>query len=382
MPSEASAHAVFDRFRGPAALVLLLANGVLLFCSLLYVVVPVGDSPGLNYRLLSGTNSFLSLTPLVLPVVALLLVTAVRPALRAAVPMVAAVATAELGAAALLGLICELGGQVNNGIAWQTRLIGFIEALAWLAVFAVALAWAGRTWLMRDAVQQAPGQPGGERSWVTGEVVQEESWPPSNAWPGHATPGYGAPGQPPPVAYPAGAPSQPWSAAPPQTPAQAPGQASGQAPPFAAPQAVGEAAPSAPSAAPQAVGQAAPFAAPQAPGQASGQTPPSPDPQAAGRPGHAPSQTTATGYPAPTPPTTYGSPRSDPPRAQSTAAFNAAEYLPHLPKQPPATEDAGPGIADAEPEPDPDDSVTKAFRAPDAAQNPHRIPDSEDPSAR
>ena len=472
MSSEASARASFDKLRAPGAFLLLLADGVLLLGTLLYVVISGGSQPtSLAARLFGALDTFLSLTTLALPVVALLLVAVVRPVLAKVVPAVAAAATAELGAAVVLGLVSILSGLVASGVAWQTRLVWLLEAFGWLGVFLVALLGSVRTLSLTRHIYAVPGTAvGGATSgpvldgwWDQGSA---EVHPPDA--PGELSQAQLSSGsQPswPPQAQPQQAPPPPQQASPPQPQAPQPPQHVTAVP--LTPQ-EGQYAPPGGQFAPQPPppsGPGQPPGVPQ-PGSAQGTWPvqvpwpeqggwpgavawpgqpgqPAPHPAAppSSAPPPAPPAPAPSAPPAPTPPPPAPPQVSAPPQAsappearetptpgavrapadtgrppaKSTTFVRVADLLPSLdsvssdpdssilsgsksaarPPEPPASvepptvtqsrrvggqseptaetaPDESPGIADAEPELDPDDTVTRAFQVPTPEEPPTR----------
>ncbi|MFD2764149.1 hypothetical protein [Micromonospora eburnea] len=255
-----------------AALVLLGANAVLLFVGLLRLLVPMGAYSTIGGRAGSTFFAFVGVESTVLPVLAVLLATHVRPALPKA-KLITQAALGEYAFAALFGALTFLIWLVGRLAEAEVldAFLGMLARVAWLAIFGVAAFVVFRIWRALFYVPKPKPQPG-----VYGQ--------PQPGWPQQAG-GYPAPGQP--GGYPAQGgyptpgqygqpPAAPFNAAPPHAPQSAP--------PFGAPQAAPQF--GAPQAAPQ---SAPPFGAPhQAPpfGQ-----PPSADPtQAIPRPQADPTQ--------------------------------------------------------------------------------------------
>lgn len=426
MSPETSAREVFDRLRIPGALALLIADAALLLGVLATVVTTSRYGGDLTIRLFSAAGSFLSLATLALPVVALVLVAVVRPVRTEIVPIVAAGAVVELGASVVLGLISTLAGLVAD-IGWQSRLIGLVEAFGWLAAFLLALLGSVQTLMLKrnpyaghgTTVGEANGglapearwgtnpQPSGQQSAAhpqvppqpaaTGRAAAPQAAPPSGAWSaqapwsGQAGPGQAAwPAQPPQPGYPGQAPPQPPYPGPPPPP-------SAHEPP-----------PPPPSAPPPShQPPPAPPAAQQPPPAAHHAPPPAPPgPQAPA------SQPVSAGPPAAPaapagPPDAGAAADTGRPSAQATTFVRASDLLPNLdelspgpdrplraeqrppagPAEPGPSVDppkvspgprqeapttTGPGIADAEPELDEDDTITRAFRVSSPEEPPAR----------
>ncbi|MEU9824305.1 hypothetical protein [Micromonospora chersina] len=277
-----------------AALVLLGANAVLLFVGLLRLLVPVDDYSTFSGRAGSTFFAFVGLESTVLPVLAVLLATHVRPVLPKA-KLITQVALIEYAVSAVFGALTFLiwmVGRLADGEVLDAFL-GLLTRVAWLAVFAIAAFVVFKIWRTLYYVPKPKPQPG-----VYGQA--QPGWPQQ---PGPGQPG----GYPAPGGYPqAGAPQQPGGYpqpgpyGPPQSAPPfntAPPHAPQSSPPFGAPQ------------------SSPPFGAPQ-PGPAYGGAPhpappfgkpPSPDPTQA-----IPRQPVDPGHPAPPDDRTYRFDREDP----------------------------------------------------------------------
>ncbi|MEU0156884.1 hypothetical protein [Micromonospora fulviviridis] len=275
-----------------AALVLLGANAVLLFVGLLRLLVPVDDYSTFSGRAGSTFFAFVGLESAVLPVLAVLLATHVRPVLPKA-KLITQVALVEYAVSAVFGALTFLiwmVGRLADGEVLDAFL-GLLTRVAWLAVFAIAAFVVFKIWRTLYYVPKPKPQPG-----VYGQA--QPGWPqqpgPVPGQPG----GYPAPGGYPqagapqqPGGYPQPGPYGPPQSAPPFN--TAPPHAPQSSQPFGAPQL------SQPFGAPQ---SGPPFGAPQ-PGPAYGGAPhpappfgqpPSADPTQA-----IPRQPVDPGHPAP-----------------------------------------------------------------------------------
>ncbi|MET7836916.1 hypothetical protein [Micromonospora sediminicola] len=236
-----------------AALVLLGANAVLLFVGLLRLLVPVDDYSTFSGRAGSTFFAFVGLESTVLPVLAVLLATHVRPVLPKA-KLITLVALIEYGVAAFFGaltFLIWLVGRLADGEVLDAFL-GLLTRVAWLAVFAVAAYVVFTVWRRLYYVPKPKPQPG-----VYGQA--QPGWPQQPGQPGGypAPGGYppaGVPPQPgqPPAGYPqAGGPPQPgWPQAGPYGPPQsappfntAPPHAPQSSPPFGQPPAAPQSSP-------------------------------------------------------------------------------------------------------------------------------------------
>ncbi|WP_433316590.1 hypothetical protein [Micromonospora chersina] len=221
-----------------AALVLLGANAVLLFVGLLRLLVPVDDYSTFSGRAGSTFFTFVGLESTVLPVLAVLLATHVRPVLPKA-KLITQVALIEYAVSAAFGALTFLiwmVGRLADGEVLDAFL-GLLTRVAWLAVFAIAAFVVFKIWRTLYYAPKPKPQPG-----VYGQA--QPGWPQQ---PGPGQPG----GYPAPGGYPqAGAPQQPggypqpgpygppqFNTAPPHAPQSSPPFGAPQSsPPFGAPQ--------------------------------------------------------------------------------------------------------------------------------------------------
>ncbi|MFR9777360.1 hypothetical protein ACL02O_15050 [Micromonospora sp. MS34] len=216
-----------------AALVLLGANAVLLFVGLLRLLVPMDNYSTFSGRAGSTFFAFIGAEAAVLPVLAVLLATHVRPVLPKA-KLITQAALGEYAFAALFGaltLLIWLVGRLADA-AVLDAFLGLLTRLAWLAVFGIAAFVVFKIWRTLYHVPKPTPQPG-----VYGQP--QPGWPQqSGGYPGQPG-GYPAPG---PGGYaPGGQPNQPggypvpgqygppqsappFNAAPPHAPQSAPPQ--------------------------------------------------------------------------------------------------------------------------------------------------------------
>ncbi|MCM0674970.1 hypothetical protein NCC78_09745 [Micromonospora phytophila] len=196
-PDATQATQLTRPLREPAALVFLAANAVFLFVGLIRLLTPTqyGSFTG---RAGSAFFIFLGWEAVVLPVLAVLLATHVRPVVPKA-KLITQVALGEYAASAVLGgltfLIWTVGRLAEGEVL--DAFLGLLTRVAWLAVFAVAAFVVYRIWRTLYHVPRPKRQPG-----VYGQ--------PQPGWP-HQQGGHPAPGQPggPPVPGQPGRPSFP-----------------------------------------------------------------------------------------------------------------------------------------------------------------------------
>ncbi|SDY72287.1 hypothetical protein SAMN05444365_103253 [Micromonospora pattaloongensis] len=252
----APASEITKPLRELAALVLLGANAVFMFVALLRLLFSDTEfTAPFTLRAAGSFDGFVSLTTIALPIVAVLLATHVRPAVRRA-KLITLIALVEYAVAAFFGV---LFGVLIGLVALMERSVwlGFLTLLvrlAWLAVLGVAAYAVFKLWRTLYYVPKPKPQPG-----VYGQ-------PHPYGQPGYPQQ-YGAPQGGHPQGYPYGQPGYP---APPYGQSGAPGQPQFGAPYPGAPQSF----PPAPQSAPP-----APHAAPPAqPGAAPVSTPPAAEP--------------------------------------------------------------------------------------------------------
>ncbi|MET7965286.1 hypothetical protein [Micromonospora sp. NPDC005305] len=219
-----------------AALVLLGANAVLLFVGLLRLLVPVDDYSTFSGRAGSTFFAFVGLESTVLPVLAVLLATHVRPVLPRA-KLITQVALVEYAVAAVFGaltLLIWLVGRLADGKVLDAFL-GLLTRVAWLAVFAVAAFVVFKIWRTLYYVAKPKPQPGVYGQAQPGWPQQPGGYPAPGGYPGAPQQQGGYPQQP--GAYGPAQPAPPFNTAPPHAPQSSPPFGAPQSiPPFGAPQ--------------------------------------------------------------------------------------------------------------------------------------------------
>ncbi|MEU2612790.1 hypothetical protein ABZ570_14595 [Micromonospora sp. NPDC007271] len=267
-----------------AALVLLGANAVLLFVGLLRLLVPMDAYSTFGLRAGSTFFIFVGVESVVLPVLAVLLATHVRPSVSRA-KLITEAALGEYALAALFGALAFLiwlVGRLAEGEILDAFL-GMLTRLAWLAIFGATAFMVYRIWRTLYYVPKPKPQPG----------VYGQPQPGWSQQPG----GYPAPGQPGAHPGPGGYPTPGQYGQPPAAPFNtAPPHAPQSAPPFGTPQ------------------SAAPYGTPQS-------APPFGTPQSAA----------PYGTPQPTP--SYGAPHPAPPFGQPPSA-DPTQAIPRQPAEP------------------------------------------------
>ena len=171
-----------------AALVLLGANAVLLFAGLLRLLVSTDGYSSFTGRAGSAFFVFVGVESTVLPVLAVLLATHVRPVLPKA-KLITQVALGEYAAGALLGalsLLIWLVGRLADGHVLDA-LLGLLTRLAWLAIFGVAAFVVFKIWRTLYYTPKTP-KPG-----MYGQA--QPGWPQQQGGHPGQPGGYPAPGQ-------------------------------------------------------------------------------------------------------------------------------------------------------------------------------------------
>ncbi|MGW5671757.1 hypothetical protein [Micromonospora sp. NPDC003776] len=224
-----------------AALVLLGANAVLLFVGLLRLLVPTDDYSTFSSRAGSTFFAFVGVESAVLPLLAVLLATHVRPALPKA-KLITQAALGEYAFAALFGALTLLIWLVGRLAAAEVldAFLGLLTRVAWLAIFGIAAFVVFHIWRRLYYVAKPKPQPGvygqPQPGWPQqpgGYPGQPGGYPP----PGHGgyVPG-GQPNQPVPGQYGVPQSAPPFNATPPHAPQSAPPFGSPHpAPPFGQP---------------------------------------------------------------------------------------------------------------------------------------------------
>ncbi|MGK5675826.1 hypothetical protein ACSNOB_23640 [Micromonospora sp. URMC 106] len=227
-----------------AAFVLLGANAVFLFVGLIRLLTPAQYTTFAG-RAGSAFFAFVGLEAVVLPVLAVLLATHVRPP-AAKAKLITQVALAEYALSALFGVLTLLIWTVDRLAEGEIldSFLGLLTRAAWLALLALAAFVVFKIWRTLYHVPKPKPQPGVYGQPQPGWPQQQGGYP-APGQPGQPVPGqpgawpasgpYGAPyGQQP---APFGGPQQtpPFNPAPPSGP---PANAAPQsAPPFGSPSA-------------------------------------------------------------------------------------------------------------------------------------------------
>ncbi|GIF66046.1 hypothetical protein Ais01nite_40810 [Asanoa ishikariensis] len=302
---QTSANQITKPWRELIALVLVGANAVLLFVGLIDLLVPYSANVGFSSRAGGSFFDFAGIEAIVLPLLAVLLATHLKPAVPRA-KLVTQVALAEYAVSAVFGVIALLAWLFGSLVDGEVRaaFTGLLVRIAYAGIFAAAGFLIYKVWRTLYYVprpkpqpgmygapagypQPGPGQPGygqgqpGQPGYGAPAAYGQPGYPPPPAYPGAApglggpatpggqpTAGPGAPGQP--GAYPPAGPSA--SSAEPATWPPVPGAGAPQAtqtitaPPISAPPVPGSGAPqatqtiSAPPAPPAPASQPAPVA--------------------------------------------------------------------------------------------------------------------------
>jgi len=192
--AETPVQAVFERLRGPAAVLFVAVNGFLLLVGLLSILT---SSLDLTDALATARGWFLGLGPALLPALALVLVAVVRPAKDKLVPLVSLAAVVELGFAALFGLITMLS-TFASGYSAGSSFVAFLEGLGWLALVGGVFFFALQTLLAARGAAPKGAAAYGQGGYPGGPYGQQQPGqhqPGPDGWPGQPQPGQSQPGQ-------------------------------------------------------------------------------------------------------------------------------------------------------------------------------------------
>ncbi|WP_319463058.1 hypothetical protein [Micromonospora sp. RTP1Z1] len=224
-----------------AALVLLGANAVLLFVGLFRLLLPTDGYSTFSLRAGNTFFTFVGVESTVLPVLAVLLATHVRPVLAKA-KLITQVALGEYAVGAFFGALTFLIWLVGRLAEAEVldALFGLLTRAAWLAIFAVAGYVVFKVWRTLYYTPRPKPQPGvygqpqpGWPQQQAGYPGQPGGYPPAGQPGGYPPPGQG--GYPSAGGYPA--PNQPGGHPAPNQPGGYPpsgqyGQPNPSAPPF------------------------------------------------------------------------------------------------------------------------------------------------------
>jgi hypothetical protein len=235
---QTSANQITKPWRELIALVLVGANAVLLFVGLIDLLVPYSANVGFSSRAGGSFFDFAGIEAIVLPLLAVLLATHLKPAVPRA-KLVTQVALAEYAVSAVFGVIALLAWLFGSLVDGEVRaaFTGLLVRIAYAGIFAAAAFLIFKVWRTLYYVPRPKPQPGMYGAPAGGPGGYPPAGPgPMDHGQGHpGQPGYGAPaaygqpGYPPPPAYPGGAPGLGGPAAPGGQPSAAPG-APGQQP--------------------------------------------------------------------------------------------------------------------------------------------------------
>ncbi|MEV4533803.1 hypothetical protein AB0J82_08225 [Asanoa sp. NPDC049518] len=239
---QTSANQITKPWRELIALVLVGANAVLLFVGLIDLLVPYSANVGFSSRAGGSFFDFAGIEAIVLPLLAVLLATHLKPAVPRA-KLVTQVALAEYAVSAVFGVIALLAWLFGSLVDGEVRaaFTGLLVRIAYAGIFAAAGFLIYKVWRTLYYVprpkpqpgmygapagypQPGPGQPGygqgqpGQPGYGAPAAYGQPGYPPPPAYPG-AAPGLGGPGTPggQPAAGP-GAPGQPGAYPPPAGP--------------------------------------------------------------------------------------------------------------------------------------------------------------------
>ncbi|SNS91163.1 hypothetical protein SAMN05421812_102330 [Asanoa hainanensis] len=225
---QTSANQITKPWRELIALVLVGANAVLLFVGLIDLLVPYSANVGFSSRAGGSFFDFAGIEAIVLPLLAVLLATHLKPAVPRA-KLVTQVALAEYAVSAVFGVIALLAWLFGSLVDGEVRaaFTGLLVRIAYAGIFAAAGFLIYKVWRTLYYVPRPKPQPGmygapaGYPQGAPGQPGYGQGHP---GQPGYGAPaGYGQPGYPPPPSYPGAAPGLGGPTAPGGQPAAGPG---------------------------------------------------------------------------------------------------------------------------------------------------------------
>lgn len=147
-PTEkVQANEITKPLRELVALVLVGANALFLLAGLIDLAVPASRFDTFGSRAGSGFFEFVGLTTILLPLLAVLLVTHIRP-VPARAKLITIAALAEYGLSALLGLVTLIAWFFHSASDFTFRYVfsGLLDRVALLAIIAVAALLIVKVW--------------------------------------------------------------------------------------------------------------------------------------------------------------------------------------------------------------------------------------------
>jgi hypothetical protein len=179
-----------------AALVLVGANALLLFVGLINLAIPASPGDTFTRRAGSSVFDFAGVTAIVLPLLAVLLATHLRPVVSRA-KLITLAAVAEYAVSAVLAVFALLAWLLGSLVdaAFRLAFTGLLVRVAYLAMFAVAAFAVFKVWRTLYYVPRAKPPAG---SHGQPQPYGQPGYPQQPGYPGQ--PGYpqqgGYPGQP------------------------------------------------------------------------------------------------------------------------------------------------------------------------------------------
>ncbi|MBO4209765.1 hypothetical protein GSF22_27800, partial [Micromonospora echinofusca] len=160
-PEAPKASEITRPLRDLAALVLVGANALLLFVSLIRLLVPLSDYSTWTGRSSAQFYSFVGVEAIVAPLLAVLLVTHVSPPSPRA-KQITQIALGEYAASAFFGVITFLVATIGRLAEAEVgdALLSMLDRLAYLALFAVAAFVVYKIWRTLYHVPKPKPQPG------------------------------------------------------------------------------------------------------------------------------------------------------------------------------------------------------------------------------
>lgn len=158
---EAQASQITKPLRELAALILVGANALLLFVALIDMMIPRFEGSEFTDRAGTAFLDFIGLLAIVLPLLAVLLVTHIQPA-TAKAKLITIIALVEYAVSAFFGVIALFSWLIGtlSDVELRAAFTGLLGRVAYLAIFGVAALAIFKVWRTLYYVPKPKPQPG------------------------------------------------------------------------------------------------------------------------------------------------------------------------------------------------------------------------------
>ncbi|MGW0432948.1 hypothetical protein ACWDV4_10445 [Micromonospora sp. NPDC003197] len=158
---EAQASQLTKPLRELAALILVGANALMLFVALINMMIPQFEGSTFTSRAGSASFDFVGLLAIVLPLLAVLLVTHIQPA-TAKAKLITIIALVEYAVSAFFGVIALLSWLIGTlaDVELRAAFTGLLVRVAYLGIFGIAAFAIFKIWRTLYYVPKPKPQPG------------------------------------------------------------------------------------------------------------------------------------------------------------------------------------------------------------------------------